>query len=185
MPAQHLRRVNLIERQRDQSESEAVSSARALQRSVPNCSSLPPLTSYPPSRRRTRPRTSSTAQIPACDRTCIWRNSGKPASGARHLQCGQRGTRQRGLRRLVAFHRGGVKRAARASASPGATSPFVAAPPVLLLVLSGRVGPHPSAGRDARLEREAAGRSSSTIAAGASLRSPCAQQSWPPVRWRQ
>jgi hypothetical protein len=35
MPEQHLRRVNLIERQRDQSGSEAVSSARAGQRPGP------------------------------------------------------------------------------------------------------------------------------------------------------
>jgi hypothetical protein len=38
----HVRRVNLIERQRDHRESEAVSLARARQRPVPTCSSLPP-----------------------------------------------------------------------------------------------------------------------------------------------
>jgi hypothetical protein len=54
-PAKHLRCVNLIERQRDQSESAAVSYARARQRPVPTCSSLPPLP--PPSRRRARPGT--------------------------------------------------------------------------------------------------------------------------------
>src|SRR5450759_5209588 len=49
MPGQHLRRVNLIERQRDQSESEAVTSAHARQRPVPPCCSLPPLTRHAPS----------------------------------------------------------------------------------------------------------------------------------------
>jgi hypothetical protein len=39
-------RVNLIERQRDHRESEAVSSARARLRPVPRCSSLPPLTRH-------------------------------------------------------------------------------------------------------------------------------------------
>jgi hypothetical protein len=40
--AGHVRHVNLIERQRDHRESEAVSFARARQRPVPTCSSLPP-----------------------------------------------------------------------------------------------------------------------------------------------
>jgi hypothetical protein len=44
MPAQHLRRVNLIERQRDQSESAAVSPVRADSGQSPARSSLPPLT---------------------------------------------------------------------------------------------------------------------------------------------
>jgi uncharacterized protein (DUF433 family) len=44
MAAQQLRRVKLIERQRDQSESEAVSCARTQQPPVPTCSSLQPLT---------------------------------------------------------------------------------------------------------------------------------------------
>jgi hypothetical protein len=42
MPAQHPHRVNLIERQRDQSESAAVTSARAQQRPGPICSSMAP-----------------------------------------------------------------------------------------------------------------------------------------------
>ena len=45
-PGGHLRRVNLIERQRDQRESEAVSRARAPQRPVPALSSLPPLATH-------------------------------------------------------------------------------------------------------------------------------------------
>ena len=47
MPAQQLRRVNLIERQRDHSESEAVSCARAPQRPVATGSSLLPVTATP------------------------------------------------------------------------------------------------------------------------------------------
>jgi hypothetical protein len=58
----HLRRVNLIERQRDQSENEAVSSAGPRQRSVPACSSSPPLSRHPPSRRGTRPRSPPVVQ---------------------------------------------------------------------------------------------------------------------------
>jgi hypothetical protein len=57
MPAQQLRRVNLIERQRDQSQSEAVSSAGARQRSVPTLLFIAAMTRHPPSRRRARSRT--------------------------------------------------------------------------------------------------------------------------------
>jgi hypothetical protein len=57
MPAQQLRRVNLIERQRDQSESEAVSSAGARQRFVPTLLFIAAVTRHPPSRRRARSRT--------------------------------------------------------------------------------------------------------------------------------
>src|SRR6202034_4526983 len=48
MAAHHPRRVNLIERQRDQSESEAVSDERAQQWAVPTYSSLPRLTRHTP-----------------------------------------------------------------------------------------------------------------------------------------
>jgi len=57
MPGAAPRRVNLIERKRDQSESEAVTFASARQRAVPARSSLPPLTRHPPSRWPARPRT--------------------------------------------------------------------------------------------------------------------------------
>ncbi len=46
-PVRQLRRVNLIERQRDQRESEAVSCARAPQRPVPASSSLRPFATHP------------------------------------------------------------------------------------------------------------------------------------------
>ena len=77
--------------------------------------------------------------MPGGSAPCFWRNSGKPAIGTRHLQCRHSGTRRRGPRSLVVFHRGGVDGDARASASPGASSPLGAAPPVLLLVRSGRL----------------------------------------------
>jgi hypothetical protein len=60
-PVTHLRRVNLIERQRDQRESEAVFCARAPQRPVPAPSSLLPFATHPAAATRTR-ETSSNGQ---------------------------------------------------------------------------------------------------------------------------
>jgi hypothetical protein len=70
MAAQHLRRVNLIERQRDQSESEAVSSARARQRPMPAYSSLSPLTPGPRPSAGDRDRGPSEVIVKACPEPC-------------------------------------------------------------------------------------------------------------------
>ena len=70
MAAQQLRRVKLIERQRDQSESEAVSSARARQRPMPAYSSLPPLTPGPRPSAGDRDRGPSEVIVKACPEPC-------------------------------------------------------------------------------------------------------------------
>jgi hypothetical protein len=62
-PIGHLRRVNLIERQRDQRESEAVSCARAPQRPVPAASSLLPFATHPAAATRNREPSCSTASV--------------------------------------------------------------------------------------------------------------------------
>ena len=61
-PVRHLRRVNLIKRQRDQRESEAVSCARAPQRPVPAPSSLLPFATHPAAATRNREPSSSNGQ---------------------------------------------------------------------------------------------------------------------------
>jgi hypothetical protein len=57
-----LRRVNLIERQQDHGESEAVSCARAQQRPVPTPSSLLPFAAHPAAAMRNREPSSSHGQ---------------------------------------------------------------------------------------------------------------------------